>query len=257
MQFVEPGWRFLKVGGGSGLLPLGGSYVTLVPPAGSSLPEGTLTLIVETLTGTCGENQCNVAYPALATQSLSFDLKGSLSSATSVYLWCSSASAVFVNRGKVPVTGGVLSITMEPDTICTATTLTNGTKGQHPTPPASTPFPTHHADDFSSYVDDALAWGFSDVYGSFAVRSGALSQLATDHPGTHTPHLCFECMPMPTWSHSLAHTHLHSTTCSSLAHTYMLALTCAHSLAHINLSASTCSCTPTCPRLPPSCTTCG
>eukprot|EP01051_Picozoa_sp_SAG22_P021909 SAG22_NODE_5030_length_1103_cov_1.550797_2_plen_294_part_00 len=66
----------------------------------------------------------------------------------------------------------MLKLTMPPDTICTATTLlANGTKGSHPTPPASARMPKTHFDDFTAgYTADTLARGFSDVYGSFAVR---------------------------------------------------------------------------------------
>jgi hypothetical protein len=38
--------------------------------------------------------------------------------------------------------------------------------------PASRRFPTRHASDFASAAEDSLAWGFADLYGSFAVRTG-------------------------------------------------------------------------------------
>lgn len=56
-QFTAPGWRYLSTtGGGSGLLPpppgsnatAGGSYVTLVPPAGAGAG---LTVVLETMGG--------------------------------------------------------------------------------------------------------------------------------------------------------------------------------------------------------------
>ena len=61
--------------------------------------------------------------------------------------------------------------------LCTATTLlTNGAKGSHPEPPPSVRFPKSHSDDFANYTVDALARGFSDVYGSFAVRPTATAK---------------------------------------------------------------------------------
>ena len=126
-HFSKVGWRFLKnataeVTGGSGWLPGGGSYVTLVPPEGSEThPANTFTLIVETLTGTCGA-KCNTD-PITETQSLSFELKGPLASTSRVALWCSSESVVFAKQPDVTVTKGMLKLSMKPDTICTATTL--------------------------------------------------------------------------------------------------------------------------------------
>ena len=119
-QFAQPGWRFLRnsTSGGSGWLPGGGSYVTLVPPEGSSLPANTFTMIVETLVGTCGST-CN-SDPITETQTLSFALKGPLASARAVAVWCSSEPAVFAKQPQVDVSDGVLRLTMKPDTLCTA-----------------------------------------------------------------------------------------------------------------------------------------
>ena len=55
-QATAPGWSFLPVGSGSGMLPMGGSYVSLVSPGGcpSDAPgveEGSeLTMVVQTMT---------------------------------------------------------------------------------------------------------------------------------------------------------------------------------------------------------------
>lgn len=197
-QFAQPGWRFLKnsTTGGCGWLPGGGSYVTLVPPEESSLPANTFTMIVETLLGTCG-SKCNSA-PITKTQSLNFSLKGPLVATRDVVLWCSNEKATFVKKAPLAVTNGVLSLTMEPDTLCTVTTLlTNGSKGEHPKPPPSQRFPKAYSDNFTGYTVDTLARRFSDVYGSFAVRpigssgsSGpqmALTQVATAKPTGWAP----------------------------------------------------------------------
>ena len=113
-------------------------------------------MIVETLVGTCG-SKCN-SDPITETQTLRFQLKGPLAATHTVAVWCSSESSVFEKQPPVTVTSGVLSLTMKPDTLCTATTLLNsGNKGQHPKPPPSGRFPTkygtfrlnfHHFDRF-------------------------------------------------------------------------------------------------------------
>jgi len=190
-QFVQPGWRFLMTSadgssGGSSMLAEGGSYVTLVPAEN----DGNFTMIVETLDGSCGkQGHCNT-NPITAHQSLSFALRGSLSQVSEVHLWCSTSAEQFIYRGLAKVEAATLFLEMEPDTICTATTLSNlthGRKGAHPTPPPSAPFPKRHADDFSSYADETLAWGFADAYGSFAVRNHALTQVATAVPTGWAP----------------------------------------------------------------------
>jgi galactosylceramidase len=81
----------------------------------------------------------------------------------------------------------VLALEMAPDSICTASTLSTGVKGVHPPPPASTSFPPTHTDNFTQYREDSLAWGFTDIYGSFAVRAGAMRQVATAKPTGWAP----------------------------------------------------------------------
>jgi hypothetical protein len=150
-------------------------YVTLVPPAGSTYPPSTFTLIVETLLGDCGAlGKCNVPYQDLGPQDLVFDLKGAIAGSGTAHVWCSSSSAVFVKVGTTQVTAGVLKMTMQPDTICTVTTLTNGTKGAHPIPPPSKPFPTHHEDDFSKCVPTLIFRASHSV--QFASCFGVISE---------------------------------------------------------------------------------
>jgi galactosylceramidase len=207
-QFAEPGWTFLQIAnktngvtGGAGMLAGGGSYVTLVPPVvppatSTVYPRGTFTLIVETLQGTCGaQGHCNV-NPWRDTQQLEFKLSGGGGSVVAV--WCSSEGAVFVRHANITIgADGTLPLTMPPDTICTVTTLlTHGTKGSHPTPPPASPFPSDHYDDFATSTVDKPAWGWSDVYGSFAVREyeaatkvmkHAMTQVATAVPTGWAP----------------------------------------------------------------------
>jgi len=200
-QFVQPDtWQFLENTnatsgnvGGSGLLAEGGSYVTLVPVASEVAagvyPAPTFTMIVETLQGSCGmQGKCNALVNTTKPQAASFKLKGALAATKEVHLWCSSEAEQFVSKGSAVVTDGVFTMTVEPDTICTVTTLSKKvTKGQHPPAPPSAPFPATHTDTFETYTDDTQAWGFSDMYGSFAVRDKALTQVATAVPTGWAP----------------------------------------------------------------------
>lgn len=79
-QFTAPGWRFLALnaGGGTGMLANGGSYVTLVPPAG-----GAFTLVLEKLEGPC----LRCAGQTTTAETVSFKLGGSLADITRLQVW--------------------------------------------------------------------------------------------------------------------------------------------------------------------------
>lgn len=185
-QWVQPGWHYLR-GNGSGFLGAGGSYVTLVPPTPLITSLSDFTMIVETLDGKC-EMPCNVR-PIQDTQNLTFHLKGSLTStAKKIDVWCSNATNVYERQTPIAVQdNGSFSLTMNPDTICTLSTLSKrGVKGSHPTPPPPEPFPNRCSANFST-TPGAQACYVSDVYGSFAIRNHALTQVATGHPTGWAP----------------------------------------------------------------------
>jgi galactosylceramidase len=75
-QFVEPGWRYLLNNTGSGFLPQGGSYVTLISP-----DEKDLSIIIETMNST--NSQCVRMNPnwnwTVEAQTVTFKLTGSFS----------------------------------------------------------------------------------------------------------------------------------------------------------------------------------
>lgn len=49
--------------------------------------------------------------------------------------------------------------------------------------PASAPFPPDYFDDFSGVAEDGLPRYWADMFGSFAVRGGRLTQVAGENPG--------------------------------------------------------------------------
>jgi hypothetical protein len=191
-QFVQPGWYYLEQGGGSGFLPAGGSYVSLIWPLEESdvIIIQSFTIIVETLQGSCGDHPKFCDVPAFSgIQHLKFNLfpsskQDQIKPPETLNVWCSNQTDAFVTQPPVPVNpeDRSFSLTVYPDTICTVTTEIGGQRGQHPPPPPSTRFPPIYHNDFSSTEEDQLAWGFSDVYGSFAVRKNSLTQVATAHP---------------------------------------------------------------------------
>lgn len=189
-QFTQPGWRILPVGsaavaaGGSGALPLGGHYVTLVPA--DSMSE--VTIVVETLEGKC------LRCPGTSTQAQTLQIKlmGGLPSTKPLRLWTTNQTHQFKSMGAITPTSGTITLEVAPDSMYTLTTLEIGAHGAHDTPPPSAPFPLPYMEDFNSYANDTLARYFSDQGGSFSVfrdpgnaSNGVLRQVVVDDPGAN------------------------------------------------------------------------
>lgn len=194
-QFTKPGWRFLlnssspDVPGGAGYLRNGGSYVTLVPPAGSVEAEaGHFSLIIETLEGKC----LRCAGQTSTSQTAAFQLAGGLEApAGALALWSTNETHQFVQQPDISVgSDGSFKLTIEPDSMYTVSTLSNGqSHGVHAPAPPSAPFPNPYTDTFDSYANDTMAKYLSDEGGSFAVfkdsssGGGVLRQVVVEPPG--------------------------------------------------------------------------
>lgn len=172
--------------GGSGDLPGGGTYVTLVPPVGS--PPG-LTVIIETFVAS---SRCMGVKPT-APQALVFALSGGAPlppSGTVLSVWQTTETALFVQLPDITIAeDGTFAITAEVDAIVTLSTTRGARKGV-PTNnvPPSAPFPLPYGDAFDRErypTDDVLARYWSDQYGSFAVRGGQLLQVQPMHNGVN------------------------------------------------------------------------
>lgn len=179
-QFTQPGWRFLHVpGGGSGTLPGGGYYATLVPPSTTS----DFSLIITTLEGTC----LRCSGPSTTQQTLTFKTAGGLPGAgTTLQVWQTTETAQFVQQPAITIgADSTFTVTVPQDAIVTVSTLTTAQKGSFPGVPVppDAPFPLPYSDDFSGYGYDAMARYFSDQAGSWAVRNGSLTQVVPIDPG--------------------------------------------------------------------------
>jgi galactosylceramidase len=181
LQFTKPGWKFLSVSSsGSGHLPFGGTYVSLIPPTDIGL-----TLILETFgsqSARCGEADAKVI------QNITFVLENSplpITPGSILHVWQTNSSSYFIQLDDILVgTDSSFSISIAPFTMMTITSVSGGKKGspQSVIPPSS-PFPLPYVDDFTDYIYDSLAHYFSDQFGSFAVRNGTLVQVAPMNPG--------------------------------------------------------------------------
>lgn len=185
-QFIEPGWRYLLVNGsgGSGLLPssLGnGSYVTLVSP--NNLTD--FTLIIEKIVGPCKCASPGTGNTTDAT--VQFLLTGGLPGpGTVLYVWRTNETHHFwQDTNTVIANDGTLSIFIPRDSIVTVSTVATARHGvpSNPVPPSSN-FPLPYTDNFDSYPEDTTPVRyFADETGSFAARSGALTQVVNIDPG--------------------------------------------------------------------------
>jgi hypothetical protein len=189
-QFATPGWRYLHVpGGGSGFLPgsngtagaPGGTYVTLVPPAGS--PPG-ITIVIETVVN----NDCIAR--AYANYNITFALAagtGLPGPGTTLHVFSTTSDAFFVQQPDVVIAAdGTVTVAVDADSIVTLSTTAGASHGTFPGGiPAAAQFPIPYADDFNSYPYDAMATYFADQGGSWAARNGSLVQVAQADPGNN------------------------------------------------------------------------
>ena len=146
-QFAEPGWRYLDAG--CGLLPGGGSYVTLLSPDGTDY-----SIIVETV-------------DAPVPQAVVFELDPALASGP-LRVWRSDANEMFAQLPDVVPEAGRLAMRFQGGSIYSLTTTTGQTHGAYE-PPAPAPFPLPYVEDFESTRRGATPRFFSDQAGVFEV----------------------------------------------------------------------------------------
>ena len=183
-QFTSPGWRFLSVpSGGSGQLPLGGYYVSLVPPEGAG--RG-LTVILETL----DSPRCRAASQPSSVQSVTFNVSAGAPlplPGTRLSVWQSNATSKFVRLGEVVVAAdGTFTVDIAPGAMVTVSTVAGATKGvPRAAIPPSAPFPFPYSDDFSGYAEDSLARYMADQFGEWP-EGGLCKGLSASPTLTHT-----------------------------------------------------------------------
>jgi hypothetical protein len=190
-QFSEPGtWAYLAVGAGnassrsgSGLLPNGGSYVTL-----KSFATGDFSVVVEKMSR--AHSSCVRPTPpdfVVLAEDVTFLLRGGLAAARTLALWrthwafddADAAAAEFERQPDIAVgADGAFTLRVEVDSLYTVTTLlAAGAKGApSPSPPApsqASQFPAWVEDDFEACAPPAEAPLFCDQSGAFeCVDSG-------------------------------------------------------------------------------------
>lgn len=127
-QFAQPGWQYLD--SSCGLLPDGGSYVSLRSPDGKDW-----SLIIETL---------DAQHPT----TLSMTVSGGLS-AERINGWRTTERSLFEQLATIIPAKGGFNLTFEPNAIYSLTGTSGQQKGvvSRPVPPPKE-FPLPYADDF-------------------------------------------------------------------------------------------------------------
>lgn len=165
-QFAQPGWQYLD--SASGLLPDGGSYVSLRSPDRKSW-----SVVLETI----GHQR---------PESVSFRIAGGLAT-TTVHVWETNAKRTFEHVTDINPVRGAFQITFDPDSLYSLTTTTGQGKGSAESPP-SAPFPLHYEDNFDRTPIGHAAKFLADQDGAFEVHPCAgrvgrcLEQVITTPP---------------------------------------------------------------------------
>jgi galactosylceramidase len=148
-QFTEVGWRYLD--GGCVELAGGGRVVSLASPGGD------YSLIAET-------------RDAQAPQILRVSVGTGLS-AKPLCVWRSNAAEQFQRQADVTPVGGIVTLTLEPDTIYSLSTTTGQRKGGFDNIPAAKPYPFPYYETFDSYAAPKAHGGLprytADIAGVF------------------------------------------------------------------------------------------
>ena len=156
-QFAIPGQQYLSVeSGGSGSLPDGGYYVTIVDPV-----TGDYSLVIET-------------YNTTETQTAMFRLKGLKTDVKNVWVsYGNDDSTWFIkNNGYLDSVfdgGAGFTLTIAPNSIVTVTSTDRGYKGGFADIPDKQFFPSVYEDSFEDYNIGATSRYLSDLFGAFEV----------------------------------------------------------------------------------------
>ena len=162
-QFTRPGWHYLPVGNGSGMLKAGGSYVTYVNTTGS---QRGFTVVVEKFSNDVRGTSDETAQFCLG-GSLAWAKGATLAVWRSTFHSTAAPSYFEKQAGVVVDSQGCFSLDVPVNSLWTATTVTTGAKGQHPDPPPCGPFPLPYHDSFESCTPPSEANYFHDVSGTW------------------------------------------------------------------------------------------
>ena len=183
-QFTKVGWNYLAVGSGSGELPGGGYFVTIVDPAGTDF---TINVVkIDEAHAPCTRPHlpdfnvtAETAHFELAPGMLAHWDGQHSSAPKALKVWYSNfesdSPVIFKQMPDVVVTNGAFSLHVPVGGFFTVSTITTASKGiNFKPPPSSIQFPLPYADDFETPGGTGVcgqeAKYFADQIGAYEVH---------------------------------------------------------------------------------------
>ena len=174
-QFTKAGWKYLGVGSGSGKLPNGGYYTTIVDPNGQDFTINVVKI---------SQEHAHCTRPGLPNfvveeETVTFALDANLGAPASLAVWYSNyntdsgsgVATLFEKRQDVAVVKGKFSLHVPVGAHFTVSTVRTAQKMIPEAIPASVPsFPLPYTDDFQSKPISQEAPLLADQIGAFEVH---------------------------------------------------------------------------------------
>jgi galactosylceramidase len=178
-QFSQPGWRYLSDGHGSGALPNGGFYVSLVN-------DDDYTLNVVKIS----RDHASCTRPGLPdfdtkNETVTFSFQNGKVPTKPLHVWHSNfeeeSTLLFENEGIMKISPeGTFTLDVSIGDMWTVSTIATATKGTFPTasnPSTNSPkFPLPYTDDFENYPDSTGAKYWADQSGAYEIHNSTLDQ---------------------------------------------------------------------------------
>eukprot|EP01064_Diplonema_japonicum_P018636 TRINITY_DN27337_c0_g1_i1.p1 TRINITY_DN27337_c0_g1~~TRINITY_DN27337_c0_g1_i1.p1 ORF type:complete len:826 (+),score=211.85 TRINITY_DN27337_c0_g1_i1:46-2523(+) len=168
-QFTKVGWQYLKNDHGSGKLPEGGFYVTLVDPKGDDF-----TMMFVKISWRDGECTRPPLPPYnVSDEVVTIKLDASMKAPHDLVVFRSNfeneAKPVFVQEANINIVDGEIALPVKVGDVITVSTVRTARKGHYESPPSSPAFPLPHFDDFEATTLSQEAPYCTDQIGSFEV----------------------------------------------------------------------------------------
>jgi len=182
-QFAQPGWQYLSNGHGTGELPQGGFYVSLVDGE-----DYTLNVVK------ISRDHASCTRPPLPdfdtkNETITFTFKNGKVPSKPLHIWHSNfeeeSSILFENEGIMTVNSdGSFTVDVSVGDMWTISTIATATKGTFPTTATTTmdamdspKFPLPYVENFEQYEDSQGAKYWADQIGAYEIHNSTLDQV--------------------------------------------------------------------------------
>ncbi|KAJ9449391.1 putative galactocerebrosidase [Diplonema papillatum] len=171
-QFTKVGWKYLSVGSGSGQLPQGGFYTTMVDPNGTDFSM----FIVKISHDHASCIRPTLPMEVVQAETLTFKLDGFAAKSLAVR-WSNyenEEKPQFVPLPDVLVgADGTFTLEVALGDYYTLSTIRTSAKGNYTSPASRPSFPLPYSDNFNSYATSQEAPYWTDQIGTFEIHTDA------------------------------------------------------------------------------------